>query len=272
MGDTGTLLAPGLESLFSQPASLVGMDGWELGASLQKPVDGVELGLSSLVAGTGTGHRFASRREHSPSSRHAAALAFQHLGATLADGSGWGEWTLAAAAAWSPQRWFSAGLRADYSRGGSEDELDQGRAIALGFGLRSVIFHPGLELGWTVEDLAHRFRWDDDSEDTRRRASAQTVALAAHLPLELKAEIQARYRHRSLERVNMGLEWSPWRERLQLRFGLIAHKRVEESLSPSFGAGMALGALIVDYGFRYEREEGPGSQHRLGLRWRGSRS
>jgi hypothetical protein len=272
MGDAGTLLAPGLESLFSQPASLVGLDGWELGASLQRPMGGVELGLSSLVIGTGTGHRFASQRERSPSSRHAAALAFQHLGATLADGSGWGEWTLAAAGAWSPWRWLSTGLRADYSRGGSEDDLDRGRALALGFGLRAVIFHPGVELGWTVEDLVHRFYWEEDSEDTRRRASAQTLALAAHLPLELRAEIQARYRHRSLERFNLGLEWSPWRERLQLRLGLIAHRRVETSLSPSFGAGLALGALLVDYGFRYERVEGPGSQHRLALRWRGSRS
>ncbi len=271
MGDAGTLLAPGLESLFSQPASLVSMDGWELGASLQQPVDGVELGLSSLVVGTGTGHRFASQGEYSPSSRHAAALAFQHLGATLADGSGWGEWTLAAAAAWSPARWLSTGLRADYSRGGSEDELDQGRALALGFGLRAVIIHPGLELGWSVENFSHQFRWDDDDAETRNRASAHTVAVATRLPLKFKGEIQARYIHRSLERYNLGLEWSPWRERLQLRCGIIAHQRVESSFSPSFGAGMALGALNVDYGFRYERVEGPGSQHRLALRWRGTR-
>ncbi len=271
MGDAGTLLAPGLETLFSQPASLVGMDGWELGASLHRPAEGVEIGLSSMVIGTGTGHRFASNNELSASSRHAAALAFQHLGATLADDSGWGEWTLSAAGAWSPMRWFSAGLRADYSRGGSDDGLDAGRALALGCGLRTVIFHPGVELGWAVDDLYHRFQWDDDSEDTRRRASAQTLALAAYLPMDFKGEIQARYRHRGLERFNMGLEWSPWRDRLQLRLGLIAHRLVETSLSPSFGAGFSLGGLQVDYGFRYERVEGPGSQHRLALRWRRNR-
>lgn len=269
MGDAATLLAPGLESLFSQPASLVGLSSWELGASLQRPGGGPELTFASLAAGIGTGHRVPGDRDHSVSSRHAAAIAFQHLGATLADESGWGEWTLAGGLAWSPVRWFSMGLRGDYSRGGSEDGEDAGRALALSAGIRAVAFHPRLEIGWVAEDLHHRFSWDTDPADQRRRGSSQILALAAHLPARLRGELQGRYRFRSLERVSCGLEWSPWREGFQLRGGLIAHRRVERHLSPSFGAGFALGALRLDYGFRYERVEGPGSQHRFSLRWRG---
>lgn len=272
MGDTGTLLAPGLESLFSQPASLVGLDGWEIGASTQRLADGVDVALSSFTAGIGTGHRLAGLRDHTVTSRHAAAIAFQHLGATLADDSGWGEWTLSAGGAWSPVRWLSVGARGDYSRGGSEDGLDDGRALALSVGMRAVVFHPAVELGLMADDYYHRFFWEDDKEDTRRRASSQVVALAAELPGRVRCEVQGRYRFRSIERFALGIEWSPWRERFHLRGGVIAHRRVEKNYSPSFGAGFRFGPLGVDYGFRYERVEGPGSQHRVALRWIGAPS
>jgi len=272
MGDTGTLLAPGLESLFSQPASLVGLNGWELGASTQRLAEGAELALSSFTAGIGSGHRLPGLRDRTLTSRHALAIAFQHLGATLADDSGWGEWTLTAGGAWSPVRWLSVGMRGDYSRGGSEDGVDDGRALSLNVGARAVVFHPAVELGLVAEDYYHRFFWKDDEKDTRRRASAQVVSLAAYLPGRLRCEVMGRYRYRSIERLAMGLEWSPWRERFHLRGGIIAHRRVEESLSPSFGAGFLFGPLGVDYGFRYERVEGPGARHRVSLRWIGEAS
>lgn len=269
MGEAATLLAPGAEALFNQPASLVGMDRWELGASHQR-VEGISgLALSSFVAGGGTGRRLAGPGERTPTSRHAAALAYQHLGAELADGSGWGEWTAALALAWSPQRWLSVGARGDLSRGGSEDGLDSGEAAALSLGLRALLWHPGLEFGWVAEDVYQRFHWEATPEAERRRAGRQSFALAARLPWQLDAELLGRWRYRSLERAGLGLEWRPLGPSLALRGGLLLHRRLEESLSPSFGAGFARGPLRIDYGFRFERAEGPGSQHRLSLRWVG---
>jgi hypothetical protein len=267
MAEAATLLAPGAESLFSQPASLVGMDGWEAGASLQRPAGLAGLDLSSFVLGAGSGRRLAGPGERTPTSRHAAALGFQHLGAELADGSGWGEWTAALGLAWSPQRWFSVGARGDYSRGGSEDGQDEGQALALSLGLRAVLLHPALELGWVAEDVHQRFRWDAAPDQLQRRAGSQVLALAARLPGRLAAEVQGRWRYRSLERAALGLEWLPLGPSFALRGGLLVHRRLEESVSPAFGAGFARGALQIDYGFRFERAEGPGSQHRLSLRW-----
>ncbi|MBM4118575.1 hypothetical protein FJ251_12740, partial [bacterium] len=57
MADAATLLAPGLESLFSQPASLVGIDRWELGLGLQHPQGLAGLELASLALGAATGRR-----------------------------------------------------------------------------------------------------------------------------------------------------------------------------------------------------------------------
>lgn len=269
MGGAATLHAPGVEALFDQPASLVGLGGWQLGASLQQPTGGPELRLSSLAAGIGSGWRGASMTELTPSSRYAAALAFQHLGATLADDSGWGEWTLTGGAAWSPRRWLSVGLRWSYSRGGSDDGLDRGRAVSLSGGLRAVLLHPGLELGWVAEDMQHRFRWEDGTDD--RRAPAQSFSLAARLPASLSVELLARWRFGAVERWAAGAEWRPWR-RLHLRGGLVSHRQVESSLSPSFGFGLLHGGLRLDYGFRWERDEGPGHLHRLSLLWTGGRS
>lgn len=267
MAEAATLLAPGAEALFSQPASLVGMDGWEAGASLQQPAGLPGLALSSFVLGSGTGRRLAGPGERTPTSSHAAALGYQHLGAELADGSGWGEWTAALGLAWSPQRWLSLGARGDYSRGGSEDGEDAGQAVALSLGLRAVLLHPGLEFGWLAEDVHQRFRWDAAPEDLRRRAGSQLFAVAARLPGRLDAELQGRWRYRSLERAALGLEWTPLGPSFALRGGLLLHRRLEESLSPAFGAGFARGPLQLDYGFRFERAEGAGSQHRLSLRW-----
>lgn len=272
MADAATLLAPGLEALFSQPASLVGIDRWEAGLSLQQPQGVPGLDLASLSLGAATGRRLPGSSERSSTSRHALALGFQQLGAELADGSGWGEWTAALGLAWSPRRWLSVGARGDYSRGGSEDGLDDGRALALSLGLRAVVFHPALECGWVASDAYQRFAWDAEPEATRRRASSQTFALAARLPGALSAELQGRWRFRSLERAALGLEWQPLGPGFALRGGLLLHRRIEESWSPSFGAGFARGALRLDYGFRYERVEGPGSQHRLALRWIGAGS
>ena len=271
MAEAATLLAPGAEALFSQPASLVGMDGWEVGASLQRPAGLPGLDLSSFVIGTGSGRRLASPGERTPTSRHAAALGYQHLGAELADGSGWGEWTAALGLAWSPQRWLSVGARGDYSRGGSEDGEDRGRAVALSLGLRAVLLNPGLEFGWLAGDVHQRFYWEATPEDQRRRAGSQVFALAARLPGQLSAELQGLWRYRSLERAALGMEWMPLGPGFALRGGVLLHRRIEESLSPAFGAGFARGSLRIDYGFRFERAEGPGSQHRLSLRWVGGR-
>ena len=271
MGDAATLLAPGLESLFTQPASLVGMDSWELGLSAQRPAGLDGLDLNSAALGLASGRRLRSAGECTPTSRHAAALAVQHLGATLADDSGWGETTVALGLAWSPARWISMGLRGDYSRGGSDDGVDDGRAVAMSVGLRAVVLSPGLEFGWVAEDVVQRFHWQDAPDDTRRRASAQVLALAARLPWRLDVEVQGRWRYRSLERAGLGLEWHPLGPAFALRGGFLAHRRLEQSVAPSFGAGLTRGPLRVDYGFRFEREEGPGSQHRLSLRWVGGR-
>ncbi|MBM4118756.1 hypothetical protein FJ251_13685 [bacterium] len=269
MADAATLLAPGLESLGSQPASLVGIDRWEAGLGLQRPQELTGLGLASLAFGAATGRRLPGPGERTPTSRQAVALGFQQLGAELADGSGWGEWTAALGLAWSPQRWLSVGARGDYSRGGSEDGRDEGSARALALGLRAVALHPALEFGWVASDVHQRFAWDAAPEQQRRRASSQTFALAARLPGALSAELQGRWRFRSLERAALGLEWQPLGPTLALRGGLLVHRRVETSWSPAFGAGFARGALRLDYGFRFERAEGPGSQHRLSLRWIG---
>lgn len=272
MADAATLLAPGLESLFSQPASLVGIDRWELGLGLQRPQGLAGLDLASLAVGAATGRRLPGPDERTATSRQALALGFQNLGAELADGSGWGEWTAALGLAWSPRRWLSVGARGDYSRGGSEDGLDDGRALALSLGLRVVVLHPALEFGWVASDVHQRFAWEAAPDAQRRRASSQTFALAARLPGALSAELQGRWRFRSLERTALGLEWQPLGPSFALRGGLLLHRRIEENWSPSFGAGFARGALRLDYGFRYERVEGPGSQHRLALRWIGAGS
>jgi hypothetical protein len=267
MGGAASLFAPGLESLFQQPASLVGMEGWSMGASVERPTGGVELQLASLAVGRGLGHRSPALHEQTASSRYAAALAFQQLGATLADDSDWGEWTLALGAAWSPRRWLSAGLRGSYARGGSEDGRDEGQALAFSGGLRAVFLTPGLELGFLAEDIVQRFRWQDGP--AQRRAPSSSFSAALRLPYGASAEILGRWREGSLERYALGLEWSPWIEHLSLRGGLIAMRRAESRLCPSAGFGVMHRGLRLDYGFRFEEDQGPGSLHRLSLLWTG---
>jgi hypothetical protein len=270
MGGAATLMAPGLESLFNQPASLVGLDGLQVGACVQRPAGGVELSLSSVAVGMGSGLRPLLTDERTPTSSRAAALTFQHLGATLADGSGWGEWTAAGALAFSPQHWFSLGVRGSISGGGSDDGLDEGTARSVSAGMRAVLFHPGFELGWVAEDIYHRFSWQD--QEPRRRASSQLISVAGLFPGGVSLELLGRWNLDSLESWALGSEWEPWAGKLYLRGGLLRQLRVEESFSPSFGFGIKHGSLQLDYGFQFNREEGPGSVHRLSMMWAGGSS
>ncbi|MCP4548311.1 MAG: hypothetical protein GY835_17760 [bacterium] len=267
MGDASTLMAPGLESLFTQPASLVGMSGFGTGISAQKPTGGVELALSSVALGWGSGLRSPLKSERVPTSDYAFAAAFQHLGATLADDTGWGEWTAAAACAWSPRRWLSIGARGTMSGGGSDDDLDNGRATSLALGARAVVLHPGLEIGWILEDYYQSFKWDNSR--TRHRGSTHLISCGAMLPFAVQSEFMLKYRFEDVESWAIGLEWPVLVERLTLRTGVIRQLRVESVWSPSFGFGVAHYGLRLDYGFRFNRVEGPGSIHRLSLLWTG---
>jgi hypothetical protein len=246
------------------------MESWEMSASVQKPTGGVDLSLSSFALGWGSGHRSPLMSEITPSSRKAGALAFQYLGATLADESSWGEWSLAAAAAYSPTPWFSAGLRASFAGGGSGDGLDEGRAVALSGGIRAVVLDPRLELGWLAEDLLHQY--SNSQGPDQQRAVTQSAALAARLRPYLSAELQLRWQAGQLERYALGAEWTPWAQRLFLRGGLLYFNPVESRLSPSLGFGIQHRGFRLDYGFRFDAEEGPGSVHRLSLHWSRERS
>lgn len=267
LGGAATLLAPGAEALFTQPASLVGMDGWEAGVGLRRLGGGPDLYLSSAVAGWSTGHRPPLASERTPTSLGAAAGAFQYLGATLADDTTWGEWTLAGGLAWSPLRWLSVGARGSLSGGGHEDGADVGRAVSLSAGLRAVILHPALEFGYVAEDIHHRFRWEGGED--RRREPAQVVALAGRLPWRVAAECLGRYRFETWERVALGAEWEAWPGRLALRGGLARHGLGEARWTPSLGFGLDLGAFRLDYGAAFDGGDGPGAEHRLALLWRG---
>ena len=123
---------------------------------------------------------------------------------------------------------------------------------------------------WVVDDLHQSFKWE--AGESRRRGSSQRVSIGASLPLRVGAEFQALYRHEDVESWALGLEWRPWPERLHLRGGLRRALQVEEGWTPSCGFGVLLGAMRLDYGFRYQPVEGPGSAHRLSLRWEPRRS
>jgi len=267
LGGAGTLLAPGAESLFTQPASLVGMDGWEAGASLRRLGGGADLYLSSAVLGWGSGHRAPLASERTPTSLGAAAGAFQYLGATLADDTTWGEWTLAGALAWSPLRWLSVGARGSLAGGGHDDGEDVGRAVSLSAGVRAVVLHPALEVGYVAEDIHHRFRWEDGED--RRREPAHVFAAAARLPWRVAAECLGRRRFATWERIALGAEWDAWPGRLVLRGGLTRHGLGEARWTPSLGFGLGLGDFRLDYGAAFDGGDGPGSEHRLALLWRG---
>ena len=268
LGGASTLISPDLESLFVQPASLVAMDGWELGACVQSPTGGPELTLSSLAVGRGSGWRRSLADQRQPASSRAFALAFQHLGATLADDGGWGETTLAAAGAWSPMPWLSLGLQASHSSGGSDDGVDRGSAVSVSGGLRAAILHPALVFGWVAGDIHQNFHWDGGPD--RRRASSQSFALAIDGPGDLAVELLSRLRFGAVERYAIGAEWWPWSGRLALRGGLVNWRVAESYWSSSFGTGIRQGALGVDYGFLWSAEDGPGGQHRLSLHWAGA--
>ncbi len=266
MGGASTLFAPGLEALFTQPASLVGMDGWELGSCVQRPTGGAEISLSSFALGRGSDNRRSLIHQRTRVSSRAYAIAFQHLRATLADGSGWGEMTLAAAAAWSPRPWLSAGIRVSSASGGSDDDLDRGRAVSISAGVRAVVLHPAVEFGWVADDIHHSFSYDGGIE--RRRAASQQFSFGIDLPRSLGVELLSRLRSGAIERYSVGAEIWGLSDHLALRGGMVNWRIAESVWSGAFGAGIKAGALSVDYGFLWSGEEGPGAEHRLSLLWK----
>jgi len=259
----------GLEALFLQPASLSSLDRWEVGAFTQLYGDGVPLQHGTLAFAFASGHRMALDGRYESDSEMAVGAAFQYLSATLADDSGWSEWTLAAVAAWSPMRWFSLGGRARYSGGGSEDAVDRGHSTAMDFGLRLRLLHPGLEAGLLMQDFYHRFAWDEGGDARKEPRLVTSLGMAGlrlpYLPGDLRLEARMTQHRSSAESFGLGMEWSLLDGLADLRGGLLAWRQGEERISPTFGFGLLAGLYRVDYAYSPDVDGGMAAQHRIAI-------
>jgi hypothetical protein len=258
----------GLEALFLQPASLLSLDETARMALVYEHLSGgIPLQQATLLIGRGSGHQ--DSRSGSPQSSAALAAAFQYRGADLADASRWQEWTLSVAGAWSPFRWLATGFRADHSRGGSEDDLDRGRAFSLSLGLKARLLSPSLEAGFFLEDLVHEFLWDGGS--VKKREASPVLSLGMndlHLPYlrgDFRLETAARYRFNDLESLGLGLEWNFIEDLAVFRCGLRHWSDERLPVEFSFGFGLSLSSLYLDYAHATSAVEAAGARHRITL-------
>ncbi len=264
----------GLEALFLQPASLNSVTGWEAGAFMQTFGDGLPVQYGSVAFAMGSGERLALDGHYRGDSEVAVGGAFQYLNATLADDSGWSEWSLATAAAWSPLRWFSLGGRASYSGGGSEDGEDRAGAFALDFGLRVRLLHPGLEAGALMKDFWHRQSWKEGSDFRREASTVLSLGWGGLslpvLPGKWRVEGRSTSHLSKTESYGAGLEWTLLEGLATLRGGFMSWQQGEERNYPTFGFGVQSRGYQLDYGYSPDVDEGLAARHRFSVTRRGS--
>jgi len=264
----------GLEALFLQPASLTSVSGPLMGLFIQRYGGGLALEQGTVALAYGSGERIPLDRRFKSDSEIAVGAAFQYRGATLADESSWGEWSLSATAAWSPMRWFSVGGRASYSAGGSQDGMDRGRATAMDLGLRLRFLRPGLETGVLMKDFYHRFSWIGGGDYRRDPTTVLSLGWAGleipRLPGAWRIEGRSSLHRSSVESYGSGLEWRLLDGIAILRGGLMAWRQGESRNYPTFGFGFRAGSFQVDYGFSPDVAAGMTSRHRISLTRYGS--
>lgn len=264
----------GLEALFLQPASLTSVTGLETGLFIQRYGSDLPLSQGTIAIALGSGERMPLDGRYRGDSEIAIGAAFQYLGATLADDTTWGEWTLTTSAAWSPLRWVAVGGRASFSGGGSEDDEDRGGAFAMDLGMRLRVLHPGLEAGILLKNFYHRFSWVEGSDYRRQSTTVFNLAFGGfELPLipgDWRLEGRASQHLSSMESFGAGLEWGLFDGLATLRGGMMAWRQGETRNFPTFGFGFNTGVYQLDYGFSPDVDGGMAARHRFSLTRRGS--
>jgi hypothetical protein len=264
----------GLEAIFLQPASLTSVTNWQAGAYLQNFGDGLPIQYGTLAFAMGSGERLALDGHYRGDSELAIGAAFQYLNATLADDSGWSEWSMATVAAWSPMRWFSVGARASYSGGGSEDAQDRAGAFALDFGLRMRFLHPGLEAGVLMKDFWHRMSWTEGSDFRREPSTVLSLAWGGLslpiLPGDWRFEGRSTNHLSETESYGAGLEWTLLEGLATLRGGFMAWRQGEERNYPTFGFGLMNKGYQIDYAYSPDTDGGLSARHRISIIHSGS--